>query len=60
MHSINGRSIMHSVMTGFMKSWCIREGKVLVMACTISVWNNDGFMLGAAMLAWTGRIGNDG
>lgn len=50
---------MHSVMTGFMKSWYIREGKLLVKACTITVWNY-GFMLSATMLAWTGRIGNDG
>lgn len=60
MHSINGRNIRLSVMRGFLKSWYIMKGKVLVKACTISVWNNDGFMLGAAMLAWTGRIGNDG
>lgn len=45
---------------GFMKSWYIREGEVLVKACTVSVWNNDGFMLGTVMLAWTGRIGSDG
>lgn len=47
-------------MVGFMKSWYIREGKVLVKACTISVWKNDELRLGAAMLAWTGRMGNDG
>lgn len=50
---------MHSVMTGFMESWYIREGKLLVKACTITVWNY-GFMLAATMVARTGRIGNDG
>lgn len=42
------------LMTGFMKTWYIREGKLLMKACTITVWNY-GFMLGAMMLAWTGR-----
>lgn len=56
MHSINGRSIM----IGFMKSCYIREGKVLVKTCTVLAWKNDGLLLGAAMLAWTGRMGNDG
>lgn len=51
---------MHSVMVGFMKSWYSREGMVLVTACTISVWKNDEFVLGAAVLAWTGRMGNGG
>ena len=44
----------------YMKSWCIREGKVLEKACTISVWKNDEFMLGTAVLTWRGRTENDG
>lgn len=52
-----GRSVMHSIMVGFMKSWCIREGKVLVKACTISGWKNDERRLSAEMLAWAGRMG---
>lgn len=51
---------MHSITIGFMKSWYIRKGKVLMKAYTILVWKNDALSLGAAMLAWTGRMGNDG
>lgn len=44
----------------FMKSWYIREGEVLEKACTISVWKNDEFMLGAAVPAWRRRTEDDG
>lgn len=35
-------------MIGFMKSWYIREGKMLMKACTILVWKNDGLFVGCS------------